>query len=53
MKLQIPNISHQEQYSQLILDWSKYEDILNTSPGALFKAESFENFLKINDDRAL
>jgi predicted acetyltransferase len=47
MKLQIPNISHKEQYKQLISDWSTYEDITKISPWALFEWSDFEDFLDI------
>lgn len=53
MKLEKPNISHKKIYQELILEWSKYEDTNNVSPWALFNWESFEDFLKINKNRAL
>jgi hypothetical protein len=37
MKLEKPNISHKKNYQELILEWSKTEDINNISPGALFQ----------------
>jgi len=47
MKLEKPNISHKKNYQELILEWSKTEDINNISPGALFQWENFEDFLEI------
>ena len=53
MELQIPNISHKDQYNQLILEWSKTEYITKVSPGAAFQWDNFEIFLKNSDDRVL
>ena len=47
MKLEKPNISHKEKYLDLIAKWSKEEDVSQTSPGALFQWENFEDFLEI------
>ena len=53
MKLEKPNILHKEKYLDLIAKWSKEEDISQTSPGALFQWENFEDFLEINKNRPL
>jgi hypothetical protein len=37
MILEKPNPSHKKQDNQLVLDWSKYEDITKISPWALFE----------------
>ncbi len=51
MKLEKPNFSHKEQYLDLISKWSEEENITQTSPGALFQWENFEDFLEIINNK--
>lgn len=53
MKLVKPNSSHKKIYEELILEWSKTEDINNVSPWVLFEWSNFEEFLNINNQRPL
>lgn len=50
MKLEEPNITHKNEYKNMIKKWWEYEDIEEMSPWALFAWENFEEFLKINKD---
>lgn len=53
MELQKPNISHKEEYENLISSWWEVENLSEISPWALFDWSNFEEFLEINEKRVV
>lgn len=45
LHLEFPNISHKEEYLNMINEWKSHE--IPSSPWALFRGENFEEFLGI------
>ena len=45
LRLEFLNTSHKEEYLAMIEEWKNHE--APTSPGALFRGETFEEFLQI------
>lgn len=43
--LAFPNISHKPEYLSMIAEWKSHEIL--SSPGSLFRGESFEDFLQL------
>lgn len=52
LRLQFPNISHKNAYQELMQEWKQSDEFKNghVSPWALFRGESFEEFLQITED---
>lgn len=46
LRLELPNISHKVAYLDMIEEWKNFETI-PTSPRALFRGDTFEEFLRI------
>lgn len=52
LHLSFPNISHKKAYEELMNEWKNHEEFHNwhISPWALFRGDTFEEFLQIAED---
>ena len=48
LRLEFPNTSHKNRYLSMIEEWKSNET--PTSPGAIFRGETFEEFLQLAID---
>ncbi len=48
LRLEFPDTSHKTEYLSMIEDWISHE--VPSSPGALFRGETFEEFLQLTKD---
>jgi predicted acetyltransferase len=48
IRLEFPDTSHKTEYLSMIEEWKSHE--VPSSPGALFRGETFEEFLQLTKD---